>query len=447
MKFGIVSITFVFSLIALLGQSNERSASVHGTVRDAQGHAAAAVTVQLKTEDLILSVTTDSDGSYRFSAIPAGSYNLKAKIQGKGQAAFGPFEIAPNEAKRVDLTLAAADAPAFFDEPTFIVAGVTASSNSGGHGSDTVLRSAEALSKATTALSQPGNASTQSIASLREAIAREPATAEPHHALADAEERAGNSLEAVHEYERAAELDASERNLFDWGAELLLHRASEPATEVFLRGNRLFPRSVRVLLGLAASYYARGMYDQATARFFEATDLNPDDSSPYLFLSKVQSRSITEIDGFVERLARFAKLHPEVAWADYAYAASLWKRGNGTLDASGVAEVRSLLEKAIRLDPNLAAAHLELGIVLAAEKKLPEAIAAYQQAIRIDPTLEEAHYRLAQAYERIGNAPKAREEIEIHARLAKESQEKFDRERREIQEFVIELRGRPPKPQ
>src|SRR2546430_13519862 len=43
-------------------------------------------------------------------------------------------------------------------------------------------------------------------------------------------------LEAVRQYQRAAELDASEPYLFDWGAELLLHHAPEPAIEVFSKG-------------------------------------------------------------------------------------------------------------------------------------------------------------------------------------------------------------------
>ena len=60
-------------------------------------------------------------------------------------------------------------------------------------------------------------------------------------------------LAAVREYQRAVELDANEPNLFDWGAELLVHRAVEPAIEVFTKGNRLYPQSSRMLLGLAAA--------------------------------------------------------------------------------------------------------------------------------------------------------------------------------------------------
>jgi tetratricopeptide (TPR) repeat protein len=94
--------------------------------------------------------------------------------------------------------------------------------------------------------------------------------AELHHLLGEADEKLGNSLEAVKEYQRAAELNPSESNLFDWGAELLLHRAVEPSLEVFTKGTRLFPRSVRMLAGLGASWYARGFYDQAAQRLCEA---------------------------------------------------------------------------------------------------------------------------------------------------------------------------------
>src|SRR5580704_12771287 len=98
-------------------------------------------------------------------------------------------------------------APApYFDEPNFIVAGVADPSARGGHGSDPVLRSAEALTKETAAL-RTGDATNDN-----------------------------NPVEAARAYQRAAELDPSESNLFDWGTELLTHRAADQAVEVFSKG-------------------------------------------------------------------------------------------------------------------------------------------------------------------------------------------------------------------
>jgi tetratricopeptide (TPR) repeat protein len=296
--------------------------------------------------------------------------------------------------------------PQYFDEPNFIVAGVADPSQRGGHGSDPVLRSAESLAKSTAAL-RTGTS------------------------VAAAAEKQGNALEAAREYQRAAELDPSETNLFDWGAELLEHRAAEQAVEVFTNGHRLFPHSIRMLLGLAVALYSRGSYDQAAQRFFEAADLNPSDPAPYLFLGKISNGSITDSPGFAERLERFARLQPENAWANYYYAATLTRTSP---------KARALLEKAVRLDPKLGAAFLLLGIVYAEEGNLTKAILAYQSAIEATPPMEEAYYRLAQAYRKTGDTAKAQKELELYQQLSQQSAQKLERERGDIQQFVFELK-------
>lgn len=427
--------------IALFGQDPRTSAALEGLVRDSLARPVAQAVVQLKTSSQTIAAHTDSSGAYRFSALPAGTYTLHVNIDGQGQASSGPLFLAQNETRKVDLTLAPGK-PEFFDEPTFIVAGVADSTSRGGHGSDAILRSSEALTKATASLSQePVTNTAASAKSLRRALLREPNNAELHHSLANLDEQLGNSLEAAREYQRAAELDASERNLFDWAAELLAHHALEPAIEVFTKGNRLFPKSAGMLLGLAVAYYANGSYQQAAQRFFEAADLNPADPSPYLFLGKVRSDVITESDGFVERMRRFASLHAENAWANYYYASSLWKSA-AARDSPAIALVQALIEKALRLDPNLAQAHMLLGDLYAGQQDFPKAISAYRKAIDVDPRLEEAHYRLAQAYARTGEKLKARKEFDLHHQLAKESSEDVERKRREVRQFVIELRSR-----
>ena len=131
------------------------------------------------------------------------------------------------------------------------------------------------------------------------------------------EEKQGDPLQAVHAYQHAAETNPSESNFFDWGAELLVHHAVEPAIEVFTKGHRLFPDSARMLVGLGVSWYARGSYEQAALRLCEASDLNPGDPNPYLFLGKIQSVETAQSEGLVSRLQRFARLQPENALANY----------------------------------------------------------------------------------------------------------------------------------
>jgi tetratricopeptide (TPR) repeat protein len=369
---------------------------ITGSVFDEQHHAVPAAKVYLESAGKKeLATETNSDGVYRFS-VPSGSYTLRVEGQD-----HGPFTVASPKAT-IDLALQ----PPFFDEPTFTVAGVTDNTYRGGHGSDSVLRSAETLTKSTASL------------------------AEPHDTVAESYERSGHPLEAVREFQRAAELNPSESNLFDWGAELLSHRAPEASAEVFGKGVRLFPQSVRMMLGLATAWYSAGTYEKAAQWFFRATDVDPNDPNPYLFLGKLQSRDITESAGYRDRLARFAKLQPGNALANYYYAVSLSNEHD-------YVKARRLLNRAVTLDPHLGMAYLQLGII-------NHSITDYQKALEADSTLTEAHYRLAEAYRLRGDSSKAKEEMAAYAKLSKESNEAAERERREIQRFVVALRTTTP---
>jgi len=488
---GICVAVCVLAVMAALASAQAQSqepasaAMVQGYVRDSTGRPVASATVFLQpataTETIATQTQithTDSEGAYRFAAVREGAYTLRAEMKGYGAAIIGPVSLAPKETKKIDLALVStqaseaqsalpgtpateklAQAPEFFDEPQFTVAGVTQATNSGGHGSDTVLRATEALAKATVSLSKESSAGSKSPtgateSSLLEAVALNPKDPELHHLLGDIEEKLGHPLEAVREYQRAAELDPSEPNLFDWGTELLTHRALEPATEVFTRGHRLFPKSVRMLVALGVAWYARGSYDQAAQCLVNASDLAPDNPTPYLFLGKMQSVETTPAEGSVERFARFAQLQPDNALAHYYYAVSLWKQSGkqsaGSVDSERYARVESLLQKAVHLDPKLGAAYLQLGILYSQRADFSRAISAYQKAIKdspeevslgFDETLEETHYRLARAYLRTGDRAKAQEQLQLHAQLSKKIKEDTEHERRAIQEFVISLKN------
>ncbi len=261
-----------------------------------------------------------------------------------------------------------------------------------------------------------------------------------HHLLGDLEEKRKNPLQAVHEYQRAAELDPSEPNLFDWGTELLTHRALEPALEVFTQGNRLFPQSARMLVGRGVAWYASGSPELAAKYLCQASDLNPADPNPYLVLGKMQIVDTSESQAVLARLERFARLQPDSAPANYYYALGLWRRRQSSENRDSRLQVESLLENAVRLDPKLAPAFLQLGVLYEEQAELPKAIPAYQKAIAADPQLAEAHYRLAHAYRRTGDQSKAAEEIKLYDQISKKSAEQVEREAREIPRFVYTLR-------
>ncbi len=507
-----------------LGQTEQspNASTLNGIVRDSQNHPVAAATVRLRAndEDEAITVRTDANGFYSFSFLRPGTYTVTAGLVGTGETTVDSVLIRPNESKRIDLKLGppkaggSPEAPAFFDEPQFSVAGVADTTSLGGHGSDTVIRNKETLANDTASLSKdsqvrsaPGAASIQTEKSLRENVERDPASfaanyrlgkflvdqvkpadavayleaafrknpndydntyelalayvghgdfpqararvlalltaqdkAELHHLLAEIDERENNPLAAVREYERAAKLNPSEPYWFDWGSELLIHRAPEPAIEVFTKGSQLFPSSIRMRIGLGVAYYAQGSGDQAVALLCEASDLDPADPNPYLFLGKIQSSDKTPPpETLVEKLARFAKLHPEDALANHYYAVGLWK-SRGANDASQAAKVQALLENAVRLNPKLGLAHLQLGILYSERGDSFRAISAYQRAIDANPDLEEAHYRLAQIYRQTGEPDKAKRELRLYQQIANQHAQEVEQRRHVIQQFVYTLR-------
>ena len=449
----------VLSILLPLSVRAQESSALRGTVRDSHGNPVAGATVQLHTKDAAQpqAALTDSQGNFSFSELRGGVYVLRAGATGYSNAEIPSLFLGPQETKTVDLALqpaktpasSPAQKPAFFDQPQFTVAGVTDTTNLGGHGSDTMVRTRETLAKETALLGNDsvGTAPAGNYERERDqvqALLADEDKPELHHRLGDVQEKLGNSLEAVREYQRAADMEPSESYLFDWGSELLLHHAPEPALEVFTRGTHLFPRSVRMLVGLGASWFARGSYEQAVQRLCEASDLNPNDPVPYLFLGKMQGTETSPAEQVIEKLHRFVAQQPENAEANYYYAMSLWKLGDGQQDIARAAQVEGLLRKAVRLDPKYAAAYLQLGVIHSEQKNYPQAISDYQQAIQADPEMEEAHYRLAQAYRRIGDAAKAETELQIYDTVAKESAQKAERERHEIRQFVYTLRDQPP---
>jgi len=507
-----------------MAQTPAPSACLQGVIRDSEGKPAVQVLVRLQRSDSSenFQAQTDSAGKYAFPRVPDGVYRLSAIKDGQSAGEIPSLFLKPGEAKNLDFTMrlqpgtqaASASSPQFFDEPQFTVAGVTDTTNLGGHGPDTVVRTRDSLAKETVSMGDPAqppavdaergtrlrkaadrqpedfqanhqmgawllaNGSPgDAIRFLERAAAKDPANydnaldlaranahagnyseaknqvtkllatkddADLHHLLADVDEKLGDSLDAVRHYQRAAELAPTESHLFDWGANLLLHHAPEPAIQVFSKANHLFPSSTRVLLGLGAAAFAQGAYDQAVRYISRASDLNPGDPAPYQFLGKIVQAQNTPSDELIEKLHRFLTLLPRRADANYYYALGLWKL---TRTASGghsnAAEVESLLQTAIQIDPKCAPAALQLGIVHSDHGQYPEAIANFRKALAADSHLEEAHFRLAQAYRETGDSDKAKQELQLYTQLTKESEQKQERERHEIKQFVYTLRDSP----
>ncbi len=434
--------------------------TVSGTVRDSAGNpvADASVFFEEKATAASAETKTKTDGTFSFLALRPGTYTVRAEKAGMRASASASLLLSLGERKQVDLVLESAQAKEspspsakksgstsaameFDDKPSFTVAGVTDWTSVGGHGSDTKLRTSETLAKETATLKSSWPAETPAPA------AASPSAADLHRLAGDRAERSGDPLAAEREYEQAVHLDPSEENFFAWGTELLLHRAIKPAAEVFTKGSTAHPKSARMLAGLGAALYASGSYADAARRVCDASDLQPADPTPYLFLGKMEKAAPDPLPCAEQKLARFVRDQPTNALANYYYAVALWKQSRGAEKGSenspNLQQAQALLQKAVNADSKLDDAYVQLGILYSARANFPQAIGAYKKAIEVNPQSGEAHYRLALAYKRVGEEGKSEQELQLFKQADKSETAAVEQQRREIRQFLIILQDQP----
>lgn len=243
--------------------------------------------------------------------------------------------------------------------------------------------------------------------------------AELHNLLGDIEEKDGRIQEAAAQYEVAARMDPSEKNLFDLGSYLLRHQGFQPALKVFEFGARRYPQSAKLRVGLGIAYYSLGKYNEAVESLCRAVDLDPTDTRALDFFGKmydVAPQLSAEVTG---RLARFAELYPENAAVAYYYALSLRERNLSSSADRDIAQAEALLKRAVKLDPNFAEAHYELGLLYEDEQQEAGAMREYELAAKLRPDFAKAHYRLARLYRKQGKSELAEKEYRAFEALKK----------------------------
>jgi len=514
--------------------STSGNGAVFGKVRNTTGDQVSGATVYLQQDGVARGETVaDVNGEFKFSGLSAGSYVLIAEKAGVRSRSATLTISSLNDPRRVDLQFdgpataganaspgskAPAAAMEFADNPNFAVAGVTDWTAAGGHGSDTSLRTSEALTRETLTLKpgSPGSAVARSPADsaadreteekLRTALSGAPKDFEANHQLGEfylrqgryaesatylklayeiepadfeneydlaracesigdlsqardhvqhlrtekdnadlhrltgsIDEKSGDPLTAVHEYEQAVRMDPSEPNYFEWGSELLYHRAIWQAQAVFLQGVKAYPKSARMLTALGAALFAGALYDDAAHRLCEASDLNFAAPEPYLFMGKIEIAAPSPVACVRQKLERFVRLQPDNALANYFYAMALWKESGRQTDTETLNRIESMLTKAVNLDPKLAEADLQLGNLAAAEREYQKAIKFYSEAIEVNPQLSEVHYRLGIAYEGVREREKAKLEYQKHDEIEKQLAAEVQRQRKDVKQFVIAL--------
>jgi tetratricopeptide (TPR) repeat protein len=128
------------------------------------------------------------------------------------------------------------------------------------------------------------------------------------------------------------------------------------------------------------------------------------------FLAAVQAEEAGE-------RPRAIVLYKEILEIDPEYAAAYINMGTILFHQRNYAVAEDLYRRATMADPSYVLAYFDLGNVLDELLRPDESIAAYLQAVTLAPRYADAHYNLALAYERKGQRRQALRHWQSYLRL------------------------------
>lgn len=231
-----------------------------------------------------------------------------------------------------------------------------------------------------------------------------------HFSRALALEGLGRFLEASREYQAAAAEEPSAQSYFGEGYELILAGQPAQAVTVFAAASARYPDSTLLLIGAGVAEFLAGDTGRASSILLQAVALNARDPRPYPFLSATYDATRPDSAAIRAAFAHYLSIEPDSAEANYLAACQILR--NASNQDADPAKARTLLVKAITLQPSFSGAHFELGKLDAAQGDYSQAVAEFSAASKLDPHVYAADYQLALAYSHLKNKAAAEREME-----------------------------------
>ena len=219
-----------------------------------------------------------------------------------------------------------------------------------------------------------------------------------------ANERTGNYPGAVRAYERGLAVEPNNVELLNsLGFALFQQGKSKEAVVALEKALAVDPKHWKAHNNLALAAIDIGELEEAEAHYRESLAIKPQPAIYNDLGFVLERQGLTE--EAVEAYRKAIKLDPESASAHYNLGSYLVRSGK-------FVEGERHLRIALKKSPNTQT-YTGLGIALWQMGRTDEAIANLQAAIEADPTNATAHQKLAEVLESLGRADEARREIEM----------------------------------
>jgi tetratricopeptide (TPR) repeat protein len=219
-----------------------------------------------------------------------------------------------------------------------------------------------------------------------------------HNLLGSAYYELANPQKASDEFQEALRLDPKNEQLyFNLGMLYLKFHTPELANLVFEHGLKELPDSPLLWMGMGLTQQLDDRTDKAAVALKKAIALDPAFTDAYVVLGDVMESD----NKFAEALPIFQtaiEKQPDLYIGYFYYGKILARMNDGRLE-----EAIQALRTSIRLRPEFAEGHYELGWALEHAGQTEEAITEYKASLDRDPLLAASDYHLAVLYQKRGD--------------------------------------------
>jgi len=222
------------------------------------------------------------------------------------------------------------------------------------------------------------------------------------------------------------------------------------------------PQNLPIRLALAHSLLWSKQYSKVLDVYHEILTLDPDSAEAYMLAGEALDE-MKDSSGAIEMFRKAAKAKPNepnvhfglgyLFWTQKQYpdaikefqaelandpnhSQSMLYMADANIQMNQYADAGPLLEKAVKIDPSLGLAHLDLGILAANDGRNDDALREFLVAEKIMPEDVNVHWRLGRLYRTMGKKEAAKAELDKASSITRSAN----------QELYKKISGAPPKP-
>ena len=241
----------------------------------------------------------------------------------------------------------------------------------------------------------------ETVTQAKQAVDENPTSAAAHLNLGFAYLELGSMGQAEAEFKSVMRLDPHVPSGYYWlGGVYFLQARYEEAIDVFQRALEQLPGWSAAYHALGMSHFERHNHDAAEIAFNKALNLTQKSQS---------SRYEVPVPSYGTGGYGWS-IKPSPANAFYFLGLIASHRGSPD-------KAKAYWHQAIDMGPPLAEVYFELGVAYNKDKQWENSVSVLREAIRLRPEMPAAHYQLARAYLKLGNTTEGTRELEEFQRL------------------------------